>query len=86
VRFSAAYNPHAKAPRLQPDSDGLLWLNVDAFRNAVAPDASSEDTALMAVTETDCTQVLGEPMTRPAWKEKPSWFLIAEPKASSLAE
>jgi len=44
--------PHAKAPRLQPDSDGLLWLNVDAFRNAVAPDASSEDTALMAVTET----------------------------------
>jgi len=21
---------------------------------------------------------LGEPMTEPAWKEKPSWFLIAE--------
>ncbi len=21
---------------------------------------------------------LGEPMTKPAWKEKPSWFLIAE--------
>lgn len=36
---------------LQPDSDGLLWLNLDAFRNAVAPDASSEDTALMAVTQ-----------------------------------
>ncbi len=23
-------------------------------------------------------QCLGEPMTGPAWKEKPAWFLIAE--------
>jgi len=71
--------PHAEAPRLQPDSDGLLCLNVDAFRNVVAPDTSSEDTALMAVTQKPIAlKCLGEPMTRPAWKEKPSWFLIAD--------
>ena len=32
--------PHPKAPQLQPDQDGFLWLKVDAFRSAVAPDAS----------------------------------------------
>jgi pimeloyl-ACP methyl ester carboxylesterase len=80
-------SPHAKAPKLQPDSDGLLWLKVDDFRDAVAPDASSEETALMVVTQKPIAlKCLGEPMTRPAWKEKPSWFLIAEPKAFSLAE
>jgi pimeloyl-ACP methyl ester carboxylesterase len=34
--------PHSSAPRLAPDQDGFLWLKVDAFRNAVAEDASAE--------------------------------------------
>ncbi|PYX04677.1 MAG: alpha/beta hydrolase [Acidobacteria bacterium] len=71
--------PHGKAPRLQPDSDGLLWLTVDDFRKAVAPDASPDDTFLMAVTQKPIAlKCLGEPMTRPAWREKPSWFLVAD--------
>ena len=37
--------PHPKAPALQPDSDGFLWLDREAFRNAVAPDTSKEETA-----------------------------------------
>lgn len=71
--------PHPSAPQLQPDQDGFLWLNVDAFRNAVAPDASSEETAPMAANQKPISiQCLGEPMTKPAWKEKPSWFLMVE--------
>lgn len=71
--------PHPSAPKLQPDTDGFLWLTVDAFRSAVAPDASASETALMAATQKPIAlKCLGEPMTRPAWKEKPSWFLIAE--------
>ncbi len=71
--------PHPKAPRLQPDCDGLLWVTADAFRNAIAPDASTEETILMAATQKPIAlKCLGEPMTQPAWKEKPSWFLIAE--------
>jgi pimeloyl-ACP methyl ester carboxylesterase len=71
--------PHAKAPRLQPDADGLLWVTAGAFRDAIAPDASAEETALMAATQKPIAlKCLGEPMTKPAWKEKPSWFLIAE--------
>jgi len=71
--------PHPKAPKLQPDDDGFLWLKVDAFRDAVAPDASMEETALMAVNQKPISlKCLTEPMKTPAWKEKPSWFLIAE--------
>jgi len=70
---------HPRAPKLEPDADGFLWLRVDAFRNAVAPDASSSETALMAATQKPIAlKCLGEPITTPAWKEKPTWFLIAE--------
>lgn len=71
--------PHPSAPKLQPDADGFLWLNVEAFRTAVAPDASLSETALMAATQKPISiTCLGEPMGKAAWKEKPSWFLIAE--------
>ena len=71
--------PHPSAPQLQPDENGFLWLHADAFRNAVAPDASDEEIALMAATQKPISlKCLGEPVTKPAWKEKPSWFLIAE--------
>jgi len=71
--------PHPSAPKLQPEADGFLWLNVDAFRAGVAPDASRAETDLMAATQKPIAlKCLGEPMTEPAWKEKPSWFLIAE--------
>jgi len=72
-------SPHPSAPKLQPDADGFLWLTVDAFRSAVAPDASASETALMAATQKPIAlKCLGEQMTKPAWREKPSWFLIAE--------
>jgi len=71
--------PHPSAPKLQPDADGFLWLNVEAFRTAVAPDASQAETALMTATQKPISiSCLGEAMGKPAWKEKPSWFLIAE--------
>ena len=70
---------HPAAPKLQPDSDGFLWLTLDAFRNAVAPDASAPEAALMTATQKPIAlKCLGEPMPRPAWREKPTWFLIAE--------
>jgi pimeloyl-ACP methyl ester carboxylesterase len=43
--------PHPSAPKLEPYVDGFLWLNVEAYRTAVAPDASSSETALMAATQ-----------------------------------
>ena len=71
--------PHPKAPKLHPDQDGFLWLNADAFRDAVAPNAAIEETQLMAANQKPISlKCLTEPMSKPAWKEKPSWFLVAE--------
>ena len=71
--------PHAGAPALVPDEDGFLWMSAKGFVDALAHESSAEDAALMAATQKpisiNCVQA---PMTRPAWKEKLSWFLLAE--------
>lgn len=71
-------NPNTR-PQLIADADGFLWLPVGGFADAVAPDASREETTLMQINQHPIAlKCLGEPMTRPAWKEKPSWFFVAE--------
>jgi pimeloyl-ACP methyl ester carboxylesterase len=71
--------PHPSAPALVPDEDGFLWMSAKGFADAAAHESSAEDVALMAATQRpisiNCVQ---EPMTKPAWKEKPSCFLVAE--------
>ena len=77
--FQRAEPQHGTRPQLAPDADGFLWLPPDAFANAVAPDASREETALMEINQHPIAlKCLGEPMTVPAWKQKPSWFLVTE--------
>jgi len=70
---------HPKAPQLVPDESGLLWMSAEGFANAVAPEATSEEIAFMTATQKPIAlKCLGEPMTKPGWKEKPSWYLLAE--------
>jgi pimeloyl-ACP methyl ester carboxylesterase len=72
-------SPHPQAPVLAPDNHGLIYLPDDAFAGAFAPDASAEDRILLAAVQRpispDCISV---PMGRPLWKDRPSWFLVAE--------
>lgn len=71
--------PHVNAPALVPDEDGFLWMFAKGFSDAVAHESSLEDTAMMAATQKPISiQCLGEQMTKPGWREKPSWFLVAE--------
>jgi len=70
--------PHPSAPQLAPDEEGLIWMTAAGFSNAVAHESSAEETAVMAATQKPISvKCLGEQMTKPAWIEKPSWFLIA---------
>jgi pimeloyl-ACP methyl ester carboxylesterase len=71
--------PHASAPALVPDQDGFLWMSPKGFADAVAHDSSLEDAAVMAATQKPISiQCLTEPMTKPGWRKKPSWFLVAQ--------
>jgi len=71
--------PHPKAPQLIPDENGLLWMSAEGFANAVAPEATSDEIAFMTATQKPIAlKCLGEPMTKPGWTEKPSWYMVAE--------
>ena len=71
--------PHPKAPKLAPDTHGLIWLPEDAFAAAFAPNASAEEQAvLFGVQRPIAMPCISTKVGRPLWKDRPSWFLLAE--------
>ena len=71
--------PHPEAPKLAPDQDGLMWMPEEGFRHAVAHKASKDQAAIMAAVQRPiAVQCIEEKVPAPAWKSKPSFFLVAE--------
>jgi pimeloyl-ACP methyl ester carboxylesterase len=71
--------PHPQAPKLSPDRHELIWLPEDAFANAFAQNATPQDQALLAATQRPiAAAAIGVQVGRPRWKDRPSWFLVAE--------
>ncbi|HST73790.1 MAG TPA: alpha/beta hydrolase [Acetobacteraceae bacterium] len=71
--------PHPAAPRLAPDSHGLIWLPADAFAAAFAHHASAEELALLAAVQRPiAVPCISVKVGRPLWRDRPSWFLIAD--------
>jgi pimeloyl-ACP methyl ester carboxylesterase len=71
--------PHPQAPPLVPDSQGFVWLADDAFAAAFCQHASPEQAALLAATQRPIALAcIQEQAPAPAWKTKPSWYLVAE--------
>ena len=71
--------PHPDAPKLIPDPHGLLWMPEEGFRRAVAHRASADHISIMAALQRPIAlQCIDEASPAPAWKTKPSWFLLAE--------
>jgi len=71
--------PHPKAPKLAPDSYGLIWMPEEGFGNAVAHEASPDQLAVIAAVQRPISvHCIQEKAPAPAWKTKPTWFLLAE--------
>src|SRR5580700_5153392 len=71
--------PHPEAPHLEPDSHGLIWMPEGGFAHAVAHKATPDQTTIMeAVQRPIAVKCIQEKAPVPAWKTKPSWFLLAE--------
>jgi pimeloyl-ACP methyl ester carboxylesterase len=71
--------PHPEAPHLVPDSHGFIWMPEEGFRKAVAHKASSDQTAIMAAVQRPiAVKCIQEVTPLPAWKAKPTWYLLAE--------
>jgi pimeloyl-ACP methyl ester carboxylesterase len=71
--------PHPEAPHLAPDKHGLLWMPEDRFGIAFSQHATPERAALLAATQRPiAVACIQEKAPRPAWRDKPSWYLVAE--------
>ncbi len=71
--------PHPHAPTLAPDRHGLIWLPADAFPAAFAQHACAEEQALLAAVQRPiAVPCISVKVDRPLWRDRPSWFLVAE--------
>lgn len=71
--------PHPQAPKLAPDNHDMIWLPESAFAEAFAQHASTvEHSVLAAVQRPIAVACIRVKVGRPLWKDRPSWFLLAE--------
>jgi hypothetical protein len=71
--------PHPQAPKLAPDAHGLIYLPEEAFAAAFAQNASKEELALLAAAQRPISPAcITVKVERPLWKDRPTWFLVAE--------
>lgn len=71
--------PHPQAPQLAPDAHGFIWMPPEAFGAAFSQHASPERAELFAATQRPiAVACIQEKAPKPAWKVKPSWYLVAE--------
>ena len=73
-------NPPAGAPvpPILPPVDGFLFLDRDKFAASFAGDLPAEDAAFLADSQVPWgLEALGGQITEPAWRTKPSWYLVA---------
>lgn len=70
--------PGAPAPPILPPADGFLFLDREKFHASFAGDLSAEQAAFMADSQVPWgVHALGGSITEPAWRVKPSWYLVA---------
>ena len=71
--------PHPLAPKLTPDSHGLIYLPREAFAAAFAQNATADELVLLCAVQRPLSPAcITVPVSRPLWKDRPAWFLIAE--------
>jgi pimeloyl-ACP methyl ester carboxylesterase len=70
--------PGAPVPPILPPVNGYLFLDREKFRSSFAADVSEAKASFMADSQVPWgLAALGGKISEPAWKTKPSWYLIA---------
>ena len=71
------YLPKGPLP-ITVSKDGLAFFNKDAFLGGFAPDVPMPTRVFMYDSQVPlAVTVFSVPITNPAWKTKPSWFLVS---------
>ena len=70
--------PGAAVPPILPPQDGYLLLDREKFAAAFAADVDPDRAAFMADAQVPWgLEALGGTISEPAWKSKPSWYVVA---------
>src|SRR6266704_4974946 len=70
--------PGAPVPPILPPQDGFLFLDRSKFSSSFAADVEPELAAFMADSQVPWgVEALGGAVTKPAWRSKPSWYLVS---------
>jgi pimeloyl-ACP methyl ester carboxylesterase len=70
--------PGAPVPPILPPQDGFLFLDRAKFAAAFAGDVGAEAASFMADSQVPWgVEALGGAVTQPAWRTKPSWYLVS---------
>ena len=70
--------PGAPVPPILPPQDGFLFLDKAKFPESFAADVNKEKVAFMADSQVPWgVNALGGTISNPAWRNKPSWCLVA---------
>ncbi|MDP3736918.1 MAG: alpha/beta hydrolase [Hyphomonadaceae bacterium] len=70
--------PGAPVPPILPPKDGFLFLDKEKFAASFAADVKPELASFMADSQVPWgVDALGGAVTQPAWRAKPSWYLVA---------
>lgn len=71
--------PDAPAPPIVPSADGFLMLDRSEFAAAFAADVPSDLARFMADSQLPWgAEALTGAISSPAWKTKPTWYVVAE--------
>ena len=70
--------PGAPMPPILPPVDGFLFLDREKFADSFAADLPADEAAFMADSQLPWgVEALNGTVTEPAWRIKPSWYLVA---------
>jgi pimeloyl-ACP methyl ester carboxylesterase len=70
--------PGAPVPPILPPKDGFLFLDREKFHDSFAGDLPAAQAAFMADSQVPWgVAALDGAITEPAWRVKPSWYLVA---------
>ena len=70
-------SPGAPVPPILPPEDGYLLLDRTKFRASFAADVDPDAAAFMADSQVPWgVEALNGAVSQPAWKKKPSWYLL----------
>jgi len=70
--------PGAPVPPILPPQDGFLFLDREKFRASFAADVDADTAAFMADSQVPWgVQALDGAINEPAWRTKPSWYLVS---------